>query len=267
MSIDRWDPFRDMMTIREAMDRWLQQSLSGTGQLLSTLRPDSIPIDVVERDDSFEVRASVPGVKPEDVEVTVQGERVSIRAELRSSGEQQRGENWLMREHRYGVLQRAVTLPSAVSSENAEAKIEHGVLSLKLPKLQGAQARRIAVSTSSSSTGAQTVPHGSRDQTAEGDKVTEESQESFPASDPPSWTSAIVRVASTSTLQRNNDGLVRRIRAEFLEMPGLCLTNEQAQRLWSLEPRMCEAVLKSLIDSRFLRRTDRGLFVLRAPRA
>src|SRR5579859_5667637 len=120
MSIDRWDPFRDMMTIREAMDRWFQQSLSGTGQLLSTLRPDSIPIDVIERDDSFEVRASVPGVKPEDVEVTVQGERVTVRAELRSDTDEQRGENWLMREHRYGLLQRTVTLPTPVSSENAE---------------------------------------------------------------------------------------------------------------------------------------------------
>lgn len=186
MGIDRWDPFRDMMTIREAMDRWLQQSLSGTGQLLSTLRPDSIPIDVIERDDSFEVRASVPGVRPEDVEVTVQGERVSVRAEVRADPEQQRGENWLMREHRYGVLQRTITLPTPVSSENAEAHIEHGILALKLPKLQGAQARRIAVSTSGQSQ--QNAPHGSRDQTAQGDKVTEESQESFPASDPPSWT-------------------------------------------------------------------------------
>ncbi len=184
MSMDRWDPFRDMMTIREAMDRWLQQSLSGTGQLLSTLRPDSIPIDLLEHEDAYEVRASVPGVKPEDVEVTVQGERVIVRAEVRA-GQEERGDNWLMREHRYGTLQRAITLPSPVSSENAEARIEHGVLSLRLPKLQGAQAaRRIAVSTGQQSP----APHGSRDHTAEGDKVTEESQESFPGSDPPSWT-------------------------------------------------------------------------------
>src|SRR5215831_5532906 len=105
MSIDRWDPFREMVTIREAMDRWLQSSISGTGQLMSTLRPDSIPVDVVEQDDGFELRASVPGVKPEDVEVTVQGERVTIRTEVRAS-EQRRGENWLMREQRSGVLQR-----------------------------------------------------------------------------------------------------------------------------------------------------------------
>src|SRR5438132_12912498 len=123
-----------MMTARDAMDRWLQQSISGTGQLLSNMRPESIPIDVLERDDSFEGRAAIPGVKPEDVEVTVQGERVTIRAEVRG-GEERRDENWLMREHRYGVTQRSITLPTQVSSDNAEARIENGVLSLKLPKL------------------------------------------------------------------------------------------------------------------------------------
>src|SRR6185437_5075066 len=168
MSIDRWDPFRDMMTIREAMDRWLQQSLSGTGQLtgqlLSTLRPDSIPIDLVEHDDSFEVRAAIPGVQPEDVEVTVQGERVTVRAEVRGS-EEKRGDNWLMREQRFGTMQRTITLPSTVSSDNAEARIEHGVLTLRLPKAQGAQARRISVSTSggSADTGSGTTAHSGRD--------------------------------------------------------------------------------------------------------
>jgi hypothetical protein len=89
--------------------------------------------------------------------------------------------------------------------------------------------------------------------------------DSFPASDPPSWTNAISRLASTRESQSSDERFVRRIRTEFLEMPGLCLTIEQAQRLWSVEPRRCEAVLNALIDSRFLRRTDRGLFVLRSP--
>ncbi len=202
MTTDRWDPFREMLTFREAMDRWLQQSISGTGQLLSNIRPESIPIDAIERSDSFEVRAAVPGVRPEDVEVTVQGERVTIRAEARAT-EEPDADNWLMREHRFGLLQRSITLPAPVSSENAEARIENGVLSLRLPKTQGVEARRISVASSSAASTSPTPratvvksgsgtpnneAHGSRDHTAEGDRVTEESQESFPASDPPSWT-------------------------------------------------------------------------------
>jgi HSP20 family protein len=202
MTSDRWDPFREMVTFREAMDRWLQQSISGTGQLLSNIRPESIPIDAIERDDEFEVRAALPGVRPEDVEVTVQGERVTIRAEARAA-EESSTDNFLMREHRFGVMQRSISLPVPVSSENAEARIENGVLSLRLPKTQGVAARRINVASSSvpstsptpqvvaeqsvSGTPSNKV-HGSRDHTAEGDRVTEESQESFPASDPPSWT-------------------------------------------------------------------------------
>ncbi|MCA1647069.1 MAG: Hsp20/alpha crystallin family protein, partial [Chloroflexi bacterium] len=147
MTSDRWDPFREMMTFREAMDRWLQQSISGTGQLLSNIRPESIPIDAIERDDAFEVRAAVPGVRPEDVEVTVQGERVTIRAEVRASDEPP-ADSWLMREHRTGLLQRSITLPAPVSSENAEARIENGVLSLRLPKTRGVEARRISVASS-----------------------------------------------------------------------------------------------------------------------
>src|SRR4030088_1189067 len=103
MTTDRWDPFREMVTFREAMARWLQQSISGTGQLLSNIRPESIPIDAIERDDGFEIRAALPGVRPEDVEVTVQGERVTIRAEARAA--ESESDSWLMREHRYGVMQ------------------------------------------------------------------------------------------------------------------------------------------------------------------
>jgi len=193
MSLDRWDPFREMMNLRDTMDRLLERGIGGTGQLLSSMRPDSIPMDVVERDDAFLVKAAIAGVKPEDVEVIVQGERLTVRAECRGD-EEQRGETWLMREQRSGTLQRTITLPSPVSSDGTEARIENGILTLRLPKLAEARPRRIAVNTGSGSGAPKTetpkedAERGGRDKTAEGDRVTEESQESFPASDPPSWT-------------------------------------------------------------------------------
>src|SRR5918911_2421495 len=178
MGLDRWDPFREMMTLREAMDRFLQQGgLTRPGQLLSAMRPDAIPLDVVERDDAFLVKAAIPGVKPEDVEVVVQGERLTIRAQSRSDDERH-GDNWLMKEHRTGSLQRTVTLPASVSSENAEARIENGVLSLRLPKAQEARPRRIAVATGTAARGTSSphVHQEGSDHGSEGDRVSQESQ-------------------------------------------------------------------------------------------
>jgi hypothetical protein len=110
------------------------------------------------------------------------------------------------------------------------------------------------------------APHAAARQKEHNANVDQVLDDAFPASDPPSWTTAISRVAVAITSEHQiNERFFRRVRAEYLEMPGLCLTLSQAQRLWSLDPRTCEAVLNSLIDTGFLRRTGRGLFVLCRP--
>ena len=199
MALDRFDPFREMMTLRDAMDRLFQQSvMRGPGQLLSTLRPDTIPVDLVDRGDAFEVRAALPGVNPDDVEITIQGDVLTIHAETTAT-EEQKGERWLLREHRAGSWDRTLSLPSTVNADGAEARCDNGVLVLRLPKADVARSRRIPISGqstsgSTSAGAAQAVAtasdaqQGGHDQTAGGDPVTKSSQESFPASDPPSWT-------------------------------------------------------------------------------
>jgi hypothetical protein len=97
-------------------------------------------------------------------------------------------------------------------------------------------------------------------------QVDQAMDDSVPASDPTSSsTGAISRVAAPANGHRIDEDEMRRIRAEFLEMPGLCLTTDQARRLWGLERRTCEALLASLIESRFLHRTSGGLFALFRP--
>jgi HSP20 family protein len=202
MTMERWDPFREMMTLREAVDRLFQQSVVRPGNILAGMRSEAVPVDIRETENAYVVRASVPGIKPEDLEITVQGDTVTIRGESR--GEEERaGENWLVREQRQGMLQRTVTLPSAVNADRAQAHCEHGVLSLTLPKAEEAKLRRIPIagggqaasvrpsargSAARSSASDGDARRGSADETAAGDRVTAESQESFPASDPPSWT-------------------------------------------------------------------------------
>jgi HSP20 family protein len=144
MAMDRWDPLRDMMSLRDAMEHLIQDNfVRPVGSLLPTLRA-TVPLDVIEKPDAFEVRASLPGIKPADVEISVQGRTLIIRGE--SAAEQEhRGEHWILHERRSGTFARSVTLPAAVEADQAVARFDQGVLIIEIPKVEAAKAKPIAV--------------------------------------------------------------------------------------------------------------------------
>jgi len=102
------------------------------------------PVDMYQTNDTVEVRASVPGVKPEDMQVTVEDNRLDIRGEAKSEAEVDE-ESYYVRERRWGAFYRSVPLPSGLDTENAKASYDNGVLVLSIPKKEAGRRKSIKV--------------------------------------------------------------------------------------------------------------------------
>ena len=119
---------------------WLKPiPMPGDGEL-------KMKVDVKEDEKSYTIKAEVPGVKKEDIQVDVNGNQVSIRAEVKSEKEEKKGEKVLHSERYYGMVSRSMQLPSDVDSQAAKAEYKDGVLNLVLPKKTSAQSKRLAIS-------------------------------------------------------------------------------------------------------------------------
>jgi HSP20 family protein len=136
-----------MLSLRQAMDRLMEDAFVAPARRLGigeAGQDGGLDLDLYEEDDDLVVTASLPGVKPEDVDVSVQGDVLTIRGETRSEQESGRG-RWHRRERTYGSFQRRITLPCTVNTEKAEARFENGILTLHLPKAEEAKERRIRI--------------------------------------------------------------------------------------------------------------------------
>lgn len=154
----RWDPFTDLRT---TMDRFFDDSFARPRRRLVTAREFAamVPVEVSETPDALEVKASLPGVKPEDVEITVHDGVLTIKAEHKeekvegspeTEGETKDGDRrFYRRELRYGSFHRSFTLPSGVDADKAEAGYENGILKLTLPKAEANKPKLIKVGTGS----------------------------------------------------------------------------------------------------------------------
>lgn len=144
MSITRWEPFRDLISLREAMDRLFEESWvrPRAGWLLPT--EETLAIDIYETPDNVVVKSAVPGVKPEEIDITITGNTLTIVGEAKAE-EKVEEENYIRRERRYGRFSRSITLPSGAQGEKAEATFEHGILTLTIPKAEEAKPKVIKV--------------------------------------------------------------------------------------------------------------------------
>ena len=107
--------------------------------------PSQIKVDVKETDGGYTVHAEVPGVPKEDIHVSIDGNVVSLRAEVRQHDQKTEGEKVLRSERYFGSVARSFQLPVDVDAAQAKAKYDNGVLTLTLPKKQGGNAQRLSI--------------------------------------------------------------------------------------------------------------------------
>ena len=143
--LTRWEPFEGGLTLRQAMDRFMDE-IFWRGWMRPENGMQSIAMDVREEDDKLVVECALPGVKPEDVDVTISGDTLSIQGEVEHAKEEVKGK-YHFRERRYGTYRRTFTLPTGVDADAAKATFENGVLTLVLPKAETAKAKHIPVKT------------------------------------------------------------------------------------------------------------------------
>lgn len=129
----RWEPAREMMTLREAMDHLFDDAFTRP----LTLRDGwSAPaIDMYQTDDEIVVKASLPGVKADEVQINITGEILTLKGETRQADEK-KDKAWHMREQRWGAFERAIALPTEVVADKAKAEFENGILTITLPKAE-----------------------------------------------------------------------------------------------------------------------------------
>ena len=141
----RIDPAREMMSLRDAMDRLFEESFLRPGLLGGNeAAAGMLPLDVYETDNAIVVKAAVPGVKPEDIEVTLTGDLLTIKGEFKSEQNEEK-RNYVRQERRSGSFARQVTLPAGVDANACQANFENGLLTLELPKVAEAKAKSIKV--------------------------------------------------------------------------------------------------------------------------
>lgn len=145
--LTRWEPFRDLISLREAMDRLFEESVvRPRGAALAPRVAGSLALDMYETDEDVVVKASVPGVDPDDLDIKVTGDTLTIRGETKAEEEIEE-DNYVYRERRYGAFSRSIAIPTSVKADDAEADFEDGVLTLRLPKAEEVKPKAIEVKT------------------------------------------------------------------------------------------------------------------------
>ena len=142
-NLTRWEPVREMMTLREAMDRLFDDAFTRPINLRDG-GWSSPAVDMYQTDNDVVVKAALPGFKADEVQINITGDLLTLRGE-RKQEEEKKDRAWHIREHRWSSFERSIVLPTAVKTDKANADFENGVLTITLPKAEEVKPKIISV--------------------------------------------------------------------------------------------------------------------------
>jgi HSP20 family protein len=149
-NIARFDPLGEMVSLRSAMDRLFEDSFVSPGTWRTVGGSDlTPPIDVHETADEIVVTASMPGMRADDVEITMTGQTLTLRGEFKAD-QDVKNEQYLYRERRFGSFSRTLQLPVRVQGDQAKATFTDGILTLSIPKAEEVKPRQIRINANGS---------------------------------------------------------------------------------------------------------------------
>jgi HSP20 family protein len=141
-NLTRWEPMREMMTLREAMDRLFDDAFT---RPISSMNNWGLPaIDLYQTDENVVVKAALPGLKAEDVQITITGEVLTLKGEFRQNGDA-KNTTYHLKEQRYGAFERSLSLPTDVQTDKVKADFENGILTITMPKAEQVRPKTITV--------------------------------------------------------------------------------------------------------------------------
>ncbi len=146
MSSPLFEPLSDLMTLRQAMDQLFEQSVvapHGSRDNRGGVR--AIPLDLYQTKEAYILQANIPGVNPNEVEITLDGDTLTIHGETKPPAQ---AEGYLIQERRFGPFERVVRLDLPIQSDKIDAAFDNGVLTLTLPKAESVKPKKIKVKTS-----------------------------------------------------------------------------------------------------------------------
>ena len=142
--VRRPSPFGEMLTLRQAMDRLFDDDFRPSRWLSGGLDGPALPLDVTTTKDKLTIEAALPGIRPDDVDITVENGTVTISGKTADERSAEEG-SYVVQEIRRGSFSRSVTLPNGLEPDKANAKFENGILRLEIPKAEQLKPRQIKI--------------------------------------------------------------------------------------------------------------------------